>query len=156
MYIYPSEFYHNYKLSFKDKKVSQFNNKVVTVKLSGEIQVPSNKDNDCFYFPASALKFFIDKKNPSYICEGTLRFTVIGKAVLSEEDTFDFKKGERIAETRARIIAYKAYAKFLQKVFEYQRDLSKRTEEAIGISDAILEREQDYLKKLLEDAGQSR
>ena len=56
-------------------------------------------------------------------CKGRVILNVTGKATCSSEDGFDSKRGERIAESRAKIALYKFMTTLLNKIIMHYRKL---------------------------------
>ena len=102
------------KLSFEEKKVQVFNNKCVVVTLTGEIE---NLANDPFDYPKNFWSWLTKLKCTHPFQNHVVTFQ--GKAVCSDNDTFDLKTGERIAEARAKIKAYHTMEVICGKLFRH-------------------------------------
>jgi hypothetical protein len=100
------------KVSFDDnsKKVQVFNGRATVVTLSGKLKVP-NKLWQIIPIEATNWIWQCPSVDASW-GDGSVDFSVFnikvtGKSVCSEEDTFNPKLGERIAESRAKVKLYK-------------------------------------------------
>ena len=98
------------KVSFKDgfKKVETFNGKVTVVTLTGVCitpfwfnNVPRKIWDWAIWHPSVEISETYSNQNLVMIMK------VSGKSVCADNDTFDAKMGERIAESRAKIRLYK-------------------------------------------------
>ena len=117
-----------FKVSFnKDsKKVQTFNNRATVVTITGEMS-----------FSSEVWDIFPDKitnwmwQHPSVDASwGTctkeydvIRLEFSGKSVCAEDDSFDAKIGERIAESRAMIDIYSFFYKLCCKLYDYYSSL---------------------------------
>jgi hypothetical protein len=99
-----------------------------------------------------------------------IRLEFYGKAVCSEDDTFDAETGKRIAESRAKIKLYKFMHTLIVKLYEYYFGLilgskysSKYISQELDTSEntlfdsmskyqALLIKESHHLGQLLEEA----
>jgi len=109
------------KVSFKDgfKKVETFNDKVTVVTLTGACITPFWLNNVprkiwdwVIWHPSVEISETYSSQNLVMIIK------VSGKSVCADNDTFDAKMGERIAESRAKIRLYK-FMHTLCKKFMY-------------------------------------
>jgi len=101
------------KCKFTEKKVEHPNDRVTLVALSGIIEIPEDL---ALAIPYDTRKWMKAKR--SIETDGflpTIHFKVRGKAVRSSDDINDPNKGERLAETRAKL-----------KVHTYLYNLSDR------------------------------
>lgn len=109
------------KVSFDDssKKVQVFNNRATVVTLSGKVRIPrklwcmmpSGFGPWVRNHPSIEASWGCDTKDFEI-----LDIEAIGKSVCSEEDAFNPKLGERIAESRAKIKLYKFMYKLCDKL----------------------------------------
>ena len=98
------------KVSFKDnfKKVQTFNDKETVVTLTGKCitpfwfnHMPRKIWDWAIWHPSVEISETYSSQNLVMVIE------VLGKSVCADDDTFDAKMGERIAESRAKIKLYK-------------------------------------------------
>ena len=90
-----------FKLKFNEgRNVKTFNNKAVVVTLMASMNVPRWMD----YVPGGAVRGVFKKSN-IYVGRGKIK--AVGKAVCGVNDQFNEEVGIRIAESRAKIKAYK-------------------------------------------------
>lgn len=108
---------------YKDSKtVSTYNNKVTVVNLKGYMDIP-------YFWPFIPAEIHEWKDNhPNVIvdteyCKGRVILNVTGKSTCSSEDGFDSKRGERVAESRAKIALYKFMVTLLNKIIMHYRKL---------------------------------
>lgn len=102
------------KLSFKEKKVQTFNSKCTVVTLTGEIE---KLEIDPFDYPENFWTWLAELKCTNPYQNHVVTFQ--GRAVCSDNDTFDLKTGERIAEARAKIKAYHTMEVICGKLFRH-------------------------------------
>ena len=111
------------KVSFKDdfKKVETFNDKVTIVTLTGKILCPNFVSD---YLPTKVWEWI--NHHPSVeVSESFMQsglyyiIKVSGKSVCANDDIFDIKIGERIAECRAKIRIYKFMQALTKMLYEY-------------------------------------
>jgi hypothetical protein len=104
--------------------VEIYNTDVVLGERDGEIKVIAKakikfpamiNSNDMFYFWKKRFPFV--KRNGE--------FTVVGKAICGDNDTFDFEKGKRIAETHAQAKAYSVAERVYNIIYEELDTASK-------------------------------
>lgn len=102
-----------FKVSFKNdfKKVQVFNDKCTVVTLVGHMHIPTKVWS---VFPDTIANWMWQHPsiNASWSkClspyDEVIRLEFSGKSVCAEDDLFDARAGERIAETRAKIKLYK-------------------------------------------------
>jgi hypothetical protein len=112
-----------FKISFKKnfKKVETFNDRATIVTLTGKMILPHFIE-DCL--PTSIWEWINNhpsvEVSESYLTQyHCLVIKVQGKSVCAEDDTFDAKTGERIAESRAKIRLYKFMQTLMYKLSEY-------------------------------------
>jgi hypothetical protein len=104
------------KLSFEKKKVQVFNSKCVVVTLTGNVK-DLESTTFSFDFPKGFWKWMATLKRPILFQQNKMTFQ--GKAICSDNDTFDLKTGERIAEARAKIKAYHTMEVMCGKLFRH-------------------------------------
>lgn len=138
------------KLSFKNndrdpcKVTRYFNGKVTVVTLKGTVVLPKE------LLPMIPLDIFawigsrenIDARINVY---GVMQVSAIGKAACSPDDAWSSRKGERIAEARARMKLYVFMKRLIRKMVEGMLDV------AIG-EHIVVQRKERREKNSLQDA----
>lgn len=114
------------KVSFKDdfKKVETFNGKATVVILTGECITPlwfSNVPHKIWewamWHPSVEISETYSNQNLMMIMK------VSGKSICVDDDTFDAKMGERIAECRAKIRIYKFMQTLTKMLYKYYKGI---------------------------------
>lgn len=77
-----------------------------------------------------------------------LKFTVIGKAKCSKEDTFDAKLGTRIAESKAKAKMFITTGKFWSSIEENLIKVQKKIHDKVNINNILSEREAKHVEEL--------
>lgn len=113
------------------KEVHYFNDKVVTVTLTGRITEDSFND-----FPFSIIESMYLSDNPRFyhsVANNSEIVTVQGKAMKTDGDSFDPVVGERIAEGRAKLKLYNTIKSIAKKYIQYHMEtiMGKNDEERI-------------------------
>lgn len=131
------------KVSFINnfKKVETFNDKATVVTLTGKILCP-NFMSDCLprkvwewinHHPSVEVSESFMQSGLYYIIK------VSGKSVCADDDTFDAKIGERIAECRTKIRIYKFMQTLTKMLCEYYHGLIFSNDVAINDTDVCSE-----------------
>lgn len=157
------------KVSFNNesKKVQTFNNKVVVVTLKGILKVP----NKTAYLAFKNIEEWAEQ-HPSVKLSWLWNNSDIvtqGKATCSDTDDFDVKKGERIAESRAKIKLYRFLCTLIRKIIHQTYDVIYGNNEVTIVNPShtespkpclrgelikykrLLENEQQHLAKILNE-----
>ena len=113
-----------FKVSFKEdsKKVQTFNDRATIVTLVGQMIIPNGV---WAVFPDKVANWMW--QHPSVDASwGTctkehdvIRLEFSGKSVCTEDDSFDAKIGERIAESKAKIKLYKFLHNLCESIMKY-------------------------------------
>lgn len=113
-----------FKVSFKDSPKNPSKAVVVTGKrtvvlLSGTVKFPKFWK----HVPNEIIEWMTDQghliSGDEDIATNTFHLKAMGKARCHEEEEFDYKFGERLAEARAKLKIYKFFYNLCDKLYEY-------------------------------------
>lgn len=133
------------KLSFGTISYKHFNNRAVTCKLPFSFNYRATEDEETNMFFELLLSKILQIKQPKTFMD---RGFCIGRAVCHKNDTYDEALGERIAESRAKLEAYKHALKSFILLAGVMRKVAYNINASVEKLTRLVATEEEHLNSL--------